>query len=52
MFNSDHDKIATCSDDGTLRIWSISGRCQVGVARTNIGMDGNELPPDHATGDL
>ena len=52
MFHTDTDKIATCSDDGTVRVWSISKRIQLTAVRTNYAMDGSILPPDHETGDL
>ena len=33
-FNNDADKFATCSDDGTIRTWSVSERRMVGIGRT------------------
>jgi hypothetical protein len=39
VFKQDNDKWATCSDDGTLRIWSVSKRCQLKSFRLDTGIN-------------
>lgn len=48
----DSDHFLTCSEDGTLRKWSISKKQQVSVLKLSIGPSGDALPPDEKTGDL
>ena len=39
-FASDSDYFATCSDDSTLRIWSVSNKKMLKVVRTNLDNSG------------
>eukprot|EP01017_Pseudomicrothorax_dubius_P040457 TRINITY_DN6328_c0_g1_i1.p1 TRINITY_DN6328_c0_g1~~TRINITY_DN6328_c0_g1_i1.p1 ORF type:complete len:614 (+),score=151.97 TRINITY_DN6328_c0_g1_i1:60-1844(+) len=51
IFN-DGKRFATCSDDGTLRIWSVQNKRLLEVFDLNTDKDGNPLEPDKKTGDL
>ncbi|KAL4483877.1 hypothetical protein ABPG72_006252 [Tetrahymena utriculariae] len=46
------DTFATCSDDGTLRIWSLPQRKQLALIKTTLNKDNSETPRDSATGDF
>lgn len=43
-FNKDDDKYLTCSQDGTLREWSVSKKCQLRAMRLDIDEKGSVLP--------
>jgi microtubule-associated protein-like 6 len=47
----DEDKFVSCSDDGTLRMYSIKDRKQVRLIETTKDAKGKEEPPNKATGD-
>ncbi|EAR94225.2 HELP domain protein (macronuclear) [Tetrahymena thermophila SB210] len=46
------DIFYTCSDDGTLRAWSISQKKQDKCIRTILDSNNSEIPPNNQTGDL
>lgn len=48
----DTDTFATCSDDGTLRVWSLPERKQIALIKTNLNKENSETPRDPATGDF
>jgi len=52
LFNKDRDLYMTCSMDGTLRVWSISGKRQIRAIRLDISESGAVLPLDPKTKDL
>jgi len=51
-FHKDPDQYVTCSDDGTLRIWSSKERKQLKFIRTTLDVNKEETPLDKQTGDL
>ena len=51
LFKKNKDRYVTCSDDGTLREWSISQKKQMRGLRLDIDANGMILPPDTATKD-
>ena len=52
LFRNDPNLFATCSDDGTFRIFNAIERRQVNFGRTTFDKDGKPELPDHGTGDL
>lgn len=46
------NEFVTCSDDGTVRIWSLLDRKCLGLAKTNLDKDGSLTARDKATGDF
>ncbi|CAD8200325.1 unnamed protein product [Paramecium octaurelia] len=52
IFQEDQDKFVTCSDDGTVRVWSIADRKQVKIGSTLLTADGKEEKRDLNTGDF
>ena len=52
IFRENDDLFATCSDDGTLRIFSISKRQQINFGYCTKAMDGKDEPRDVKTKDL
>jgi microtubule-associated protein-like 6 len=48
---SDGDRFATCSDDGTLRVWSSSQRKMISCVTTNKDKNNKEVPLDMKTKD-
>jgi WD40 repeat protein len=52
MFPNNSDLYATCSDDATMRIWSVSMKKQINFCSLNIDEKGKVLPPDPDTKDL
>ncbi|EGR31701.1 hypothetical protein IMG5_103450 [Ichthyophthirius multifiliis] len=51
-FPNNNDLFATCSDDGTLRVWSVSQRKQDKMIRTNLDASKNEIPNNSQGGNL
>eukprot|EP01015_Nassula_variabilis_P006389 TRINITY_DN1486_c0_g1_i2.p1 TRINITY_DN1486_c0_g1~~TRINITY_DN1486_c0_g1_i2.p1 ORF type:complete len:351 (+),score=77.49 TRINITY_DN1486_c0_g1_i2:65-1117(+) len=47
----DGDRFASCSDDATLRIWSLSQRKILKWKNLNVDQNEKELPKDSKTGD-
>lgn len=48
----DGDNFCTVGDDGTLRIWSSKERKQIKILKTNLDLQGKELPGNQKTKDL
>ncbi|EGR30797.1 hypothetical protein IMG5_123400 [Ichthyophthirius multifiliis] len=51
VFPNNPDEYATCSDDGTLRIWSCSQRKLLRLTQTQFNKQGEIVARDKATGD-
>ncbi|KRW98348.1 WD40-repeat-containing domain [Pseudocohnilembus persalinus] len=52
VFPNNKDFYATCSDDGTLRIWSVSEKKMLKQVSINQDENGNQLPPEKESKDI